>query len=1071
MSYTSLVSTKDPESLGTGIGALLADAIPLLPSGARRAGAARVMAARVGHDPSILVEHPIKTQLLAAGLGGALSPFVRDQHPGVRTATALAPLVLVQLLRRRELRKIQALYDKKKRRRLSELDQDELFDPGFMRLGGSSRLGAVNAYETMRKRKYRGFGSLAEAGDAIQLAAGAVNPALYTGSIPFISGIDNREADRMLKRADFVDQNNSPALPLYLAAAALSSAGLTAASRWAHRENTDTPALGPWKWSDTVRDVSGTAPLLLGTEGVGNAFFYKPRSSEEAAQFLRATEGLRDHTGGLTQLNSILGGHKDRLNRLARYGVIVADSTAGAPTIAHEAGHAKIEETPGILRALQRHVYPHSRWLAPLAGAGSLAAGLSSGGVGKGALIGTGIGALAGLGMVGPEMGASYHAMKHLGGGKLSGEATKDLLSALSTYLAATVLPSTLAGAAGGFISGRRRKREEEGEGQEKQAGDLELLTYVPDDTLESVRERGLMSGNELAKKKNRELLELARGAEAAAWLKERRQVLKERPWASSYDGPSFFFGEPDTSRFGEDHPLRRRKSSPVKVDLSRLLKDLPGTRLHGVELAPYARTAGKYSDEEWARLSDKEKDAVIDKRHRDITLKDVARLVSRAKDPKKFWRHFEAGSGRYAGDVPHVITPGGKGIPPEYLKMEKSASAYTISGDQTQGIGLRKTYHQLLEELGHDGLAVNNPHTDEVELTVDAPDPEAVLAELVRRIKAHKGKDITYTKSESKEPLQKLTVDPDTLEKLRHAHYQAYLKSEMFDPNDADIIPAERHKADLMERYRLVDTPEGLTGHVPPRAVMQLTGKEMPYSWMQRVIAEDAGVEKSAVVKQRGDKWVLLTRDGKRVLGTHDTAQEAYAQEYAIEKSKERQAETEKAAAADPLQMWKVLSRAGKIKGHLGADAADRHTLEHLGAVYRAAQGRFFKHPDVAALGVRKGMAPKTIDSLLQRLAAPPKPAGPLEQGLFDFMKQARRHPALPGLLEAKGHSDAKRYSQKGLIIRRLMDEKPGDWVIDSDDGKGIVGVTHLPTGFKIHTLRSQLPGSVASRRDEQGR
>jgi len=213
---------------------------------------------------------------------------------------------------------------------------------------------------------------------------------------------------------------------------------------------------------------------LLSTEGVGNAFFYKPKSKQEALNFARQTARVPDHTPGIKRYDqTITGAYDDKVKRLLRYGTIVADSDAGAPTIAHEAGHAKIEETPGILRALQRHVYPHARWMSPLAGAGSMAAGLASGSTLKGALLGTGIGALAGGGMVAPEIGASYYALKHLkglGDGSLTAEGRKDLISALSTYLAATVLPSTLAGAAGGWISGRRKKREEEDEEQEKAA-------------------------------------------------------------------------------------------------------------------------------------------------------------------------------------------------------------------------------------------------------------------------------------------------------------------------------------------------------------------------------------------------------------------------------------------------------------------------------------------------------------------------------------------------------------------------------------------------------------------------
>lgn len=49
----------------------------------------------------------------------------------------------------------------------------------------------------------------------------------------------------------------------------------------------------------------------------------------------------------------------------------------------------------------------------------------------------------------------------------------------------------------------------------------------------------------------------------------------------------------------------------------------------------------------------------------------------------------------------------------------------------------------------------------------------------------------------------------------------------------------------------------------------------------------------KSSVIKKdpKSKKWILWTKDGKRKLGTHDTAQEAYKQEYAIEKSMQKKA------------------------------------------------------------------------------------------------------------------------------------------------------------------------------------
>jgi len=46
---------------------------------------------------------------------------------------------------------------------------------------------------------------------------------------------------------------------------------------------------------------------------------------------------------------------------------------------------------------------------------------------------------------------------------------------------------------------------------------------------------------------------------------------------------------------------------------------------------------------------------------------------------------------------------------------------------------------------------------------------------------------------------------------------------------------------------------------------------------------------EIAKMIKHVGGKWVLYTRDGKRVLGTHDTREEAVAQEQAILSSQAR--------------------------------------------------------------------------------------------------------------------------------------------------------------------------------------
>ena len=86
--------------------------------------------------------------------------------------------------------------------------------------------------------------------------------------------------------------------------------------------------------------------------------------------------------------------------------------------------------------------------------------------------------------------------------------------------------------------------------------------------------------------------------------------------------------------------------------------------------------------------------------------------------------------------------------------------------------------------------------------------------------------------------------------------------------------------------------------------------------------------------------------------------------------------------------------------------------------------------------------------------LATPPPPktaglAAPATvQPTTDNQKTAT---ALDDLREAKARSDKRDYAGKTHILRRMMKEKPHDWAVDSED-KGIAGLTHMPTKFRLH-------------------
>lgn len=63
-----------------------------------------------------------------------------------------------------------------------------------------------------------------------------------------------------------------------------------------------------------------------------------------------------------------------------------------------------------------------------------------------------------------------------------------------------------------------------------------------------------------------------------------------------------------------------------------------------------------------------------------------------------------------------------------------------------------------------------------------------------------------------------------------------------------------------------------------------------------------------------------------------------------------------------------------------------------------------------------------------------------------------------LTQLLLAKTLSDRRDYKGKHIRLRQLIDKYPDDFVIDSQQGD-IAGVTHIPTGFKIHSPNRVLP------------
>lgn len=66
-------------------------------------------------------------------------------------------------------------------------------------------------------------------------------------------------------------------------------------------------------------------------------------------------------------------------------------------------------------------------------------------------------------------------------------------------------------------------------------------------------------------------------------------------------------------------------------------------------------------------------------------------------------------------------------------------------------------------------------------------------------------------------------------------------------------------------------------------------------------------------------------------------------------------------------------------------------------------------------------------------------------------------RHPIMDDLQRAKTESDAKRYEQKQAIMRKVLADRGDEFYIDQEDSH-YPGVTHAPTGFRMHLPREML-------------
>lgn len=76
--------------------------------------------------------------------------------------------------------------------------------------------------------------------------------------------------------------------------------------------------------------------------------------------------------------------------------------------------------------------------------------------------------------------------------------------------------------------------------------------------------------------------------------------------------------------------------------------------------------------------------------------------------------------------------------------------------------------------------------------------------------------------------------------------------------------------------------------------------------------------------------------------------------------------------------------------------------------------------------------------------------------------MNKIAKSMELTRLIEAKKLSDQRNYAAKNAILADLLNKHPKQFKVDSQLNEKYVGITHKPSGFKIHTQRKLIPAGI---------
>jgi hypothetical protein len=155
----------------------------------------------------------------------------------------------------------------------------------------------------------------------------------------------------------------------------------------------------------------------------------------------------------------------------------------------------------------------------------------------------------------------------------------------------------------------------------------------------------------------------------------------------------------------------------------------------------------------------------------------------------------------------------------------------------------------------------------------------------------------------------------------------------------------------------------------------------------------------KEAIIRHEGDKWVVRTHDGSRILGTHDTREDAEKQLYAIEINKKHKKSFKNAgvehlnAALQSLPPgWRAV-RPGVTAGYFGSYKKDMDDEPGVLLLHNSGTNNLCSLPDPMTLSQEELSNPDQVWSLHQHGPAIRSMLGHLDQlGTGMHLRMTRR-------------------------------------------------------------------------------